>query len=235
MDDLNGTDYEFLDGDEYEDYDGIVDDIDDSDLSDDAELDDDSDSLPSDDAVDLYYGDVSNSDEVFESGESGDEYEVDDGSQSSKSDRELSWNIGTLKAGESASLVLSTRALSTGSIIENVNVSTSTYESDLTNNNDSANVTVIEDEPPQEDPEDDGPVDEDDETPDFFFDYYVPKDNNDLAKKSDLKKASIKNPAKASKVKAVKKGINMKNTGNPLIVFALSIFCLFAVQSRRKN
>ncbi len=189
--DLNGTDYEFLD----DDYD-IVDDNDDSDSYDDAE----------------FYSD--------------------------KSSRDLNWSIGTLKAGESTNLVLSTRALSTGSIIENVSVSTSTYESDLTNNNDSANVTVFEEEPPQEEPAenstDDNPDDEtEDEIPDFAFEYHVPKDADDNDK-SDLKKVS-NGPVKASKVKAVNKSINMKNTGNPLFVLALSMLGLFAVQSRRKN
>ena len=145
-----------------------------------------------------------------------------------------------MKAGESANLVLSTRVLSTGSIIENVSVSTSTYESDLTNNNDSANVTVFEEDTPQEEPaensteDDSDKEDSDDETedegPDFSFKYYIPKDANDKDK-SDLKKVS-NGPAKASKVN---KSINMKNTGNPLIVLALSMLGLFAIQSRRKN
>ena len=133
---------------------------------------------------------------------------------------------------------MSTRALSTGSIIENVSVSTSTYESDLTNNNDSANVTVFEEEAPQEEPaENITDDDHDDETedgiPDFAFEYHVPKDVGDKDK-SDLKKV-LNSPPKASKVKAVNKSINMKNTGNPLIVLALSMLGLFAVQSRRKN
>ena len=81
---------------------------------------------------------------------------------------------------------------------------------------------------------DDGSYDEtEEEIPDFAFDYHVPKDADDK-NRSDLKKVS-NNPAKTSKVKAVNKSINMKNTGNPLIVLALSILGLFVVQSRRKN
>ena len=215
--DLNGTDYEYLD-DYNGDYDGMEDNIDDYELDDDSA------------SGDSSAGSASSSLDSEDG--------ADDGSTYDKSSRDLSWSIGTLKAGESANLVLSTRALSTGSIIENVSVSTSTYESDLTNNNDSANVTVFEEEPPQEEPAenntDDGSYDEtEEEIPDFAFDYHVPKDADDK-NRSDLKKVS-NNPAKTSKVKAVNKSINMKNTGNPLIVLALSMLGLFAVQSRRKN
>ena len=217
FEDLNGTDYEYLD-DDNGDYDGIEDNIDDYELDDDSA------------SGDSSAGSASSSLDSEDG--------ADDGSTYDKSSRDLSWSIGTLKAGESANLVLSTRALSTGSIIENVSVSTSTYESDLTNNNDSANVTVFEEERPQEEPAenntDDGSYDEtEEEIPDFAFDYHVPKDADDK-NRSDLKKVS-NNPAKTSKVKAVNKSINMKNTGNPLIVLALSMLGLFAVQSRRKN
>ena len=217
FEDLNGTDYEYLD-DDNGDYDGMEDNIDDYELDDDSA------------SGDSSAGSASSSLDSEDG--------ADDGSTYDKSSRDLSWSIGTLKAGESANLVLSTRALSTGSIIENVSVSTSTYESDLTNNNDSAIVTVFEEEPPQEEPAenntDDGSYDEtEEEIPDFAFDYHVPKDADDK-NKSDLKKVS-NNPAKTSKVKAVNKSINMKNTGNPLIVLALSILGLFVVQSRRKN
>ena len=217
FEDLNGTDYEYLD-DDNGDYDGMEDNIDDYELDDDSA------------SGDSSAGSASSSLDSEDG--------ADDGSTYDKSSRDLSWSIGTLKAGESANLVLSTRALSTGSIIENVRVSTSTYESDLTNNNDSANVTVFEEEPPQEEPAenntDDGSDDEtEEEIPDFAFDYHVPKDADDKDK-SDLKKVS-NGPVKASKVKTVNKSINMKNTGNPLIVLALSMLGLFAVQSRRKN
>ena len=217
FEDLNGTDYEYLD-DDNGDYDGMEDNIDDYELDDDSA------------SGDSSAGSASSSLDSEDG--------ADDGSTYDKSSRDLSWSIGTLKAGESANLVLSTRALSTGSIIENVSVSTSTYESDLTNNNDSAIVTVFEEEPPQEEPAenntDDGSYDEtEEEIPDFAFDYHVPKDADDK-NRSDLKKVS-NNPAKTSKVKAVNKSINMKNTGNPLIVLALSILGLFVVQSRRKN
>ncbi len=217
FEDLNGTDYEYLD-DDNGDYDGMEDNIDDYELDDDSA------------SGDSSAGSASSSLDSEDG--------ADDGSTYDKSSRDLSWSIGTLKAGESANLVLSTRALSTGSIIENVSVSTSTYESDLTNNNDSAIVTVFEEEPPQEEPSenntDDGSYDEtEEEIPDFAFDYHVPKDADDK-NRSDLKKVS-NNPAKTSKVKAVNKSINMKNTGNPLIVLALSILGLFVVQSRRKN
>ena len=217
FEDLNGTDYEYLD-DDNGDYDGMEDNIDDYELDDDSA------------SGDSSAGSASSSLDSEDG--------ADDGSTYDKSSRDLSWSIGTLKAGESANLVLSTRALSTGSIIENVSVSTSTYESDLTNNNDSANVTVFEEEAPQEEPaENITDDDHDDETedgiPDFAFEYHVPKDVGDKDK-SDLKKV-LNSPPKASKVKAVNKSINMKNTGNPLIVLALSMLGLFAVQSRRKN
>ena len=187
FEDLNGTDYEYLD-DDNGDYDGMEDNIDDYELDDDSA------------SGDSSAGSASSSLDSEDG--------ADDGSTYDKSSRDLSWSIGTLKAGESANLVLSTRALSTGSIIENVSVSTSTYESDLTNETE-------------------------EEIPDFAFDYHVPKDADDK-NRSDLKKVS-NNPAKTSKVKAVNKSINMKNTGNPLIVLALSILGLFVVQSRRKN
>ena len=119
---LNGTDYEYLD-DDNGDYDGMEDNIDDYELDDDSA------------SGDSSAGSASSSLDSEDG--------ADDGSTYDKSSRDLSWSIGTLKAGESANLVLSTRALSTGSIIENVSVSTSTYESDLTNNNDSASRRMI--------------------------------------------------------------------------------------------
>ena len=57
------------------------------------------------------------------------------------------WTIGDLAPGEKVTLILDTEALETGKFVVKANVVCDTYETDYTNNNDSAEVTVIE--PPE--------------------------------------------------------------------------------------
>ena len=54
----------------------------------------------------------------------------------------LTWIIGNLAPGESATLVLTTKTLVTGVITHNVNVTSDTYDPNLSNNADSFNITV---------------------------------------------------------------------------------------------
>ena len=67
------------------------------------------------------------------------------------------WTIGDLAPGEKVTLILDTEALETGKFVVKAHVVCDTYETNYTNNNDSAEVTVIEppeppvpDVPPQE-------------------------------------------------------------------------------------
>ena len=54
------------------------------------------------------------------------------------------WTIGDLAPGEEVTLLLDTEALASGKIVVKVSVESDTYESDLSNNNDSAEITVEE-------------------------------------------------------------------------------------------
>ena len=57
------------------------------------------------------------------------------------------WTIGDLAPGEEVTLILNTRALVSGKVIVEASVISDTFDSDLSNNNDSAEVEVL---PPQE-------------------------------------------------------------------------------------
>ena len=61
------------------------------------------------------------------------------------------WDIGDVPPGEEVTLILKTRALVDGKIIVEASVRCDTYESDLSNNNASCEITVLpEEEPPAE-------------------------------------------------------------------------------------
>ncbi|MCF0226991.1 MAG: DUF11 domain-containing protein, partial [Methanobrevibacter sp.] len=81
----------------------------------------------------------------------------------------LTWIIGNLAPGESATLVLTTKTLVTGVITHNVNVTSDTYDPNLSNNADSFNITVKDSVGPVP------PIPEDDN-----------KTNNVVASKSSL-------------------------------------------------
>ena len=53
------------------------------------------------------------------------------------------WTIGDLAPGEEVTLILNTRALVSGKVIVEASVISDTYDSDLSNNNDSAEVEVL--------------------------------------------------------------------------------------------
>ena len=56
------------------------------------------------------------------------------------------WTIGDLAPGEEITFLLDTEALVAGKIVVNASVVSDTYERDLSNNNDSAEITVVEPE-----------------------------------------------------------------------------------------
>ncbi|WP_407421692.1 hypothetical protein [Methanobrevibacter sp.] len=56
------------------------------------------------------------------------------------------WTIGDLAPGEEITFLLDTEALVAGEVVVNANVVSDTYDRDLSNNNDSAEITVVEPE-----------------------------------------------------------------------------------------
>ena len=66
------------------------------------------------------------------------------------------WTIGELAPGEEVTLILETEALKSGKITVKASVESDTYDPDMSNNNDTTEITVndpIIDEPPVEVPE----------------------------------------------------------------------------------
>ena len=64
------------------------------------------------------------------------------------------WTIGDVAPGEEITLILETEALVSGKIIVNASVACDTYESDLSNNYDSAEINVTEPTTPEQAPSD---------------------------------------------------------------------------------
>jgi len=166
---------------------------------------------------------------------------------------ELIWKVGDLENNESALLVISSKALEEGTVVNSVSANSSTTDLNQSNNFDSASVDVIlnessEDNPDNpdypDDPNDEGnpegtdnpennPNDEDEYYDGFPWDDYFPdglfgNDDKGLDKNLDFKShANHKNNSK----KPI--DIHKKKTGNPFALAILSIFALFSIAIRK--
>ncbi len=164
----------------------------------------------------------------------------------------LIWKIGDLDNNESAILVISTKTLEEGTVLNNVSADSSTKDINQSNNFGSASIDVIpldeipddnstDPDGPGENPDDSEDKDEiskDDSDDGFYddfpwYDYFLDDDNgNDidkgLEKKSDSN--SKKNPADNSR-KPI--DIHKQKTGNPLVLLLLSLFALFSINHRK--
>lgn len=171
---------------------------------------------------------------------------------------DLVWKVGDLENDESALLVISTKTLEEGAVINNVSANTSTTDINQSNNYDSSEIEVIplaeSDENPNDNSGDDSEdnsdySDEDgenaggdnDESGNYeddeglpWYDYLLDDSNNNSNK--NLKDHSALDKSNKRFCINSKKPIDLSNkkTGNPLIFVVLSIFALFSL-SYRKN
>ncbi|MBO7518173.1 MAG: DUF11 domain-containing protein, partial [Methanobrevibacter sp.] len=92
---------------------------------------------------------------------------------------ELIWKVGDLESKESALLVISSKALEEGEVVNSVSANSSTPDMNQSNNLDSATVDVILNESDEDNPDDKGnPKDSEDDVDydDFPWDDYFPED-----------------------------------------------------------
>ena len=156
----------------------------------------------------------------------------------------LVWKIGDLKSNESALLIISTKALEEGIVVNNVSARTITFDSDESNNLDSAQADVFSlDEPENPDQNDTKPESnssednlEDDVGEEYpWYDYLDDYENYSNHNGEENTVDSSDNKSVNSFVNKYNNPIDIssKNTGNPLILVILSIFALFSLKYRK--
>ncbi|MBO6105563.1 MAG: DUF11 domain-containing protein, partial [Methanobrevibacter sp.] len=162
---------------------------------------------------------------------------------------ELIWKVGDLESNESALLVISSKALEEGEVVNSVSANSSTIDMNQSNNFDSAIVDVISNESGEDNPDNpDGPeVPENPDNPDnpendldedyydeFPWDDYFP---DDLFKNNDDKALDRNSDSKSdgNHIKSPKKQIDIskKRTGNPFALVILSMLALFSLATRK--
>ena len=150
---------------------------------------------------------------------------------------DLTWKVGDLENKESAFLIISTKTLEEGIVLNNVTADSSTKDINESNNFDSSKIEVV----PLNDDSDDGQNNDSDDFQDDFDDDYPLDDYNffddgrnnsgdDLENDHPSKNKSLSSP-----VKKISSPINIssKKTGNPLILAILSLLTLFLVKVRK--
>lgn len=150
---------------------------------------------------------------------------------------DLTWKVGDLENKESAFLIISTKTLEEGIVLNNVTADSSTKDINESNNFDSSKIEVV----PLNDDSDDGQNNDSDDSQDDFDDDYPLDDYNffddgrnnsgdDLENDHPSKNKSLSSP-----VKKISSPINIssKKTGNPLILAILSLLTLFLVKVRK--
>ena len=164
---------------------------------------------------------------------------------------ELIWEVGDLESSEAALLVISSKALEEGTVVNSVSANSFTLDRNQSNNFDSASVDVILNESDDDNPDGpENPDNPDDVKPEgtddpesdpkegedydeFPWDDYFPDDlfgNDDKGLDKNLDSKSNGNHVKNSK-KPI--DIHKKKTGHPLALAILSIFALFSLAIRK--
>ena len=162
---------------------------------------------------------------------------------------ELIWKVGDLESNESALLVISSKALEEGEVVNSVSANSSTPDMNQSNNLDSATVDVILNESGENNPDEpevpenpDNPdtpdTPENDSNEDYYDDFpwddYFPEDlfgkNDENGSQKDLDSKSNGNPIKSSKKQI---DISKKKTGYPFALAILSLFALFSLAIRK--
>ncbi len=162
---------------------------------------------------------------------------------------DIIWKVGDLESNESAILVISTKALGEGTVLNNVSADSSTPDINESNNIDSASIDVIPaDESSDENPDDGNesdnnpgnPENNSDESSDDYedydddfswLDYFLDNPNGNDAGNNDgdlgpKPKNPMKNPKKSI-------DLSKKKTANPFALAVLSLFALFALSYRK--
>ena len=154
---------------------------------------------------------------------------------------DLTWKVGDLENNESALLIISTKTLDEGIVLNNASANSSTKDINESNNFDSSKVEVI---PLNDDSEDDGPNNDSDEAQDVFDedyddypwdDYNFFNDERNNSKDDLSKDDSSENKSLGFKVKKISNPIDIssKKTGNPLVIVILSLLTLFLIKVRK--
>ena len=162
---------------------------------------------------------------------------------------ELIWKVGDLESNESALLVISSKALEEGEVVNSVSANSSTNDLNQSNNLDSASIDVILNESGENNPDEpevpenpdnpdtpDNPENDSNEDyyDDFPWDDYFPEDlfgkNDDNGSQKDLDSKSNGNPIKSSKKQI---DISKKKTGYPFALAILSLLALFSLAIRK--
>ena len=145
----------------------------------------------------------------------------------------LIWNVGDLEINESALLVVSTKSLEEGTVLNNVVADSSTYDINQYNNLDSANIEVI----PLNESSDDN-LNNLENSDDFYdefpwTDYFLEDSNGKNGVKNSQKNlvAKSKNNPKKNSKKSI--DISNKKTGNPFALIVLSLFALSSLYYRK--
>ena len=161
---------------------------------------------------------------------------------------ELIWKVGDLESNESALLVISSKALEEGEVVNSVSANSSTNDLNQSNNLDSASIDVILNESGENNPDEpevpenpdnpdtpDNPENDSNEDyyDDFPWDDYFPEDlfgNDDKGSDKNLDSKSNGNPIKSSKKQI---DISKKKTGYPFALAILSLLALFSLAIRK--
>ena len=150
---------------------------------------------------------------------------------------DLTWKVGDLENNESAFLIISTKTLEEGIVLNNATANSSTKDINESNNFDSSRIEVV---PLNDDPDDGQNNDSDDPQDDFdddypLDDYNFPDDGGNNSRDELENDPHSKNKSLSSSVKKISSHINIssKKTGNPLILVILSLLTLFLVKVRK--
>jgi len=198
-------------------------------------------SSPSSDETSDNSQDTSTSDDLNDSYSSDNDSESDYSAYGGSDSSTLNWNIGDLATGESTTLVLTTKSSNPGTTIQNVNVTSETYDSNLSNNNDSQDLLVIDD-PLSDDNNNDNDNDDNNNSNSNSTNNNSNKpsnpnntpetSNNPNPKHNTPTKDNHKTTKQATPTNSDTANVNMKNTGNPLFICFLSLLSLILINKR---
>ena len=145
---------------------------------------------------------------------------------------DLTWKVGDLENNESSLLIISTKTLEEGIVLNNASAKSSTKDMNESNNFDSSEIEVLplndsDEDNNGENPDSNDSVDDLDEDFDGNYDYLL--DNNNISNYDG------NNKSLCSPLKKVTNPIDISSnkTGNPLALVLLSLLTLFLVKVRK--
>ena len=160
---------------------------------------------------------------------------------------DLTWKVGELANNESAYLIVSTKTLEEGIVLNNASANSSTKDIDESNNFDSSEIEVLplnnddNEDNNGENPDSNESKDDFDEDYDDNYDYpwddynLFNYDGNNNSGDNSKKDDSSNNKSLCSPLKKITNPIDIssKKTGNPLALVVFSLLTLFLVKVRK--